>query len=1269
MSFSFWSLHTALAVMLATAPVTGSGSGTQTEPAPPNGLLPVLVDGVDGLNSVACGKAACVAVGPPRVVLVANESDGTWQASPSGANQGLTDVAAASGSWAAVGADTILTSPDGLQWNRPFQSPAGLWLRVASDSEGLTWVAGGAPGFARSKDAGRQWSAIGQDTQSQDRNTAVSVASNGSIAAMVGIAGIPERWPTGQPWSERGTTDNTRRLTSLANKGGLWVAVGEGGVVLHSNDALVWTTTILPRQLEMHAVAASPTKAFWVSVGDGGAIFTSSDGSVWQERASGTKSQLRDVAVAPDGHRWVAVGTEGAIVTSDDGIVWTLRSSGTPSYLNKVSVSSDGKLWTAIALDGLLTSSDGLTWRSWHAVGSRPLRSIAVNKDGQWLALSKDGTIAHSQDGMHWNTNVSVFNAPMPQRIFDSPTGDRWLGLAADGLYARGTDGTWSGPAKGSGVGLHAFAFHPGSKKAVAVGRRGAYASEDLSDWKAVLQSPSFELRGIAMSPVVGLWVAVGDGGTIATSVDGTSWKLRNEVTTSHLLAVAVSERAKRWVAVGTGGRILVSDNAIDWREASKPPDVTGTLNAVAVSVDGRRWIAAGDRGLALESTNGYDWHVVPTATSAQFVSIAEYKDRWALAGSTSEGGIAGQRPAYVVLDALTPRAGLASPVRWIDEGERIGAEVDVARYDAACARPRVNLKAARMASGGAVADALPVAASAVISLETRRQATELILWDPAKSLRLNKGERFAYSIEVACEGDVVAYPMFDQASLVTWRPWWRELSAWWLVLVWFAAVLVVIHALYRVAPLTLLAIWRRLDDLGPLGKVNVPVLGISVGDFAQVMNLWMLPVHALRPRTLDAWVAKHRQAWSDQGFNDLQTVKRNAGYVPLPCRTPEIVDRPTSDIIRAVLTTGINRINVLGEGGAGKTMLTIEMGRWLVNGQCDVPRLPVLIEEDLEGDPKSALQSILKRKLGAIIEEEPISDRFLLALLKHGRIVPVFDRLSERSAATFRTVERLHGNVKLALVVVSSRRAPEYEGAKAVSVLPLPLDSNTVMFLVTALINRSNVGHFARLEEQSSLVNRLAKMISVPGKPDHTVTPLLVRLFVDRALTLVSQGESLDHLPRSIPATFADELRDKNPTDAGAPHFMLHDQMFRAARLLARESLGDNYVPQEITLDKARDVLRAAGWTNPATLDPVTRLQMNGALILRDEGTRTTVSFALDPVAEFLAAESYVEEIGMDIDRMEALRAKVISQGEPASGFLAALQIVWLDWTRHRRR
>jgi hypothetical protein len=172
-------------------------------------------------------------------------------------------------------------------------------------------------------------------------------------------------------------------------------------------------------------------------------------------------------------------------------------------------------------------------------------------------------------------------------------------------------------------------------------------------------------------------------------------------------------------------------------------------------------------------------------------------------------------------------------------------------------------------------------------------------------------------------------------------------------------------------------------------------------------------------------------------------------------------------------------------------------------------------------------------------------------------------------------------------------------------------------------------------------------------------VTPLLVKLYVDKAVQVRQAGDSLDTLPESIPETYYEFLRAVNPQGHDAENYLTNEDMFRAAELLGKLSLGQDFVPKEFAKSKARDLLKSQA-ASFGQNDPIKRLTDNNVLREAQAGSDMLLRFVLDPIAEFLAAMAWAKECGTDESQWTELCHRVNGQSQPAPEFRQVLRIVW---------
>jgi hypothetical protein len=121
-----------------------------------------------------------------------------------------------------------------------------------------------------------------------------------------------------------------------------------------------------------------------------------------------------------------------------------------------------------------------------------------------------------------------------------------------------------------------------------------------------------------------GTFAAVGAGGAIFTSADGSTWSGQTAPTgfTSDLYAVtgyaanqnAPTNPSLRWVAVGAGGASIYSTDGIVWTAGRAYDGNNPALRAMTHA--GATYFAVGDAGTILYSTDGITWTAVTSGTT-----------------------------------------------------------------------------------------------------------------------------------------------------------------------------------------------------------------------------------------------------------------------------------------------------------------------------------------------------------------------------------------------------------------------------------------------------------------------------------------------------------------------------------------------------------------------------------------------------------------------------------------------------------------------------
>ncbi len=276
-----------------------------------------------------------------------------------------------------------------------------------------------------------------------------------------------------------------------------------------------------------------------VAVGEQGVILTTSDqGATWTRRFSGTTAWLTAVSYDSQLKRYTVVGEGGMILSSPDGVGWTREASPTAVRLN--GVSGDGGIAVGEAGAGALTRDANGGWtRADAGFGNRWMRgvwggqdnAVAVGQGGAIFTRRFDGNA--SPPGLAWQSEPSPVAADLEAiALGGAIVRGIWIVVGADGAILR---------------------------KAI---------SEPDSPWTPCVSPTRERLRGVvhhlggsiqgftrALTYVYGEFFAVGSGGTIVRSAEGSSWQIDSAPTRENLNAVG--NAGGYVVAVGNRGVIL----------------------------------------------------------------------------------------------------------------------------------------------------------------------------------------------------------------------------------------------------------------------------------------------------------------------------------------------------------------------------------------------------------------------------------------------------------------------------------------------------------------------------------------------------------------------------------------------------------------------------------------------------------------------------------------------------------------------------------------
>ncbi|MDO8331071.1 MAG: YncE family protein [Fluviicoccus sp.] len=385
----------------------------------------------------------------------------------------------------------------------------------------------------------------------------------------------------------------------------------------------------------------------YVAVGDRGVIQTSPDGAAWTQRVSGVETtggefNLNRVIFA--GGRFVAVGEGARILTSTNGVAWT-TASGSGSG-NLYGVAWNGTQYLAVGPDNAVSSPDGVTWTRSHAFDMTPGVTYLLDPVGYQnkFVISAQNIYNFVSDGnavsklMTAGGESFITNLGGGQNLINKPGTSTFVSVVSGSMLksnsSQYTNNGLPSPTPLSSV--VTISEDGGITKYVPP----EMALTDGNEWNMV-----------TYNPVKNLYVAVGGAGgsrsayiyqadkqykipaangIIATSSDGKNWTRRTNPLPQALFGVNVNTSTGEMIAVGEMGAILTSTDGAAWTvRAGNSTALPVTANALTAFTEviwggpgAGMFVAIGNAGTLYTSVNGSNWTKVAVTTTNDFTGI-----------------------------------------------------------------------------------------------------------------------------------------------------------------------------------------------------------------------------------------------------------------------------------------------------------------------------------------------------------------------------------------------------------------------------------------------------------------------------------------------------------------------------------------------------------------------------------------------------------------------------------------------------------------------
>ena len=140
------------------------------------------------------------------------------------------------------------------------------------------------------------------------------VGANGNVFVAVGENGIILRSNNGESWSGVTTSTITTNLNHAHYGNGQWIAVGAAGTIIRSSDnGRNWTVVSAGATFDLNRVGYA--NSVWVAIGQSGMVMNSIDTNTWYKKFVGVGTDFNGLAFGDN--KFVTVGLSSNIYSSE----------------------------------------------------------------------------------------------------------------------------------------------------------------------------------------------------------------------------------------------------------------------------------------------------------------------------------------------------------------------------------------------------------------------------------------------------------------------------------------------------------------------------------------------------------------------------------------------------------------------------------------------------------------------------------------------------------------------------------------------------------------------------------------------------------------------------------------------------------------------------------------------------------------------------------------------------------------------------------------
>jgi HEAT repeat protein len=474
-----------------------------------------------------------------------------------------------------------------------------------------------------------------------------------------------------------------------------------------------------------------------------------------------------------------------------------------------------------------------------------------------------------------------------------------------------------------------------------------------------------------------------------------------------------------------------------------------------------------------------------------------------------------------------------------------------------------------------------------------------------------------------------------------------------------------IISLILAAEPLLLL-VWLLLFWLNPLLllrinenlKLDVKISNKPVEIGLPLRYLILVGFFQYRRRVLDKWVQKNINA-AREGFSKKATVEEREVFVSIPVICDkENLAQLTAEPLRAAFKKNRSCLLIWGEGGAGKTSLACEIGRWSMSEDrvtrvCeDHFMIPILLEQDFNFpnriDKQPFLETVRGHLTDLIDSAETVSGELVTHLLRQSRLLVIIDSLSELSDDTRKEIRPANPDFPANALIVTSRANEALDKISRTVIQPLRIQGDKLSSFMEAYLTQRGKRDLFNDPEYFDACRRLSLIVG-----DRNITVLLAKLYAEQMIAN-KEGTIEDGLPENIPDLILYYLNELNRQSghSGLDNRTVH----YVAKSIAWECIKQNYRPAPARREEILFAL--AGEDNIERL--LSYLEEHLRIIQTVGPSQDRIRFAIDPIAEYLAGLWLLEKYREHEEPWQRLLTQLdqLPDGlEAIKGFLLALR------------